>query len=236
MKKLNSDKMKSQDLDLHSFREPTLKALKEYSNYHENKLTFGEFQDYRLTPEKSSTARTLIPCFYNSTKVGEMCAIVFLHGDGTGDESTYKIDDIIIPDYLRHIENKVGIIPRSKSGIICEAAFPLFTIDDKGRITYFAVHLQKTTAKENPTRIVEGHYFGRPKYDYIRAIELQQQETPGVYFTIATDYKGKRYGDDPHATYFGLDRKDIAQVAGFLSVNNKDNKILEEEWKFVVQY
>lgn len=214
--------MESKNLDLNSFRENTLEALKIYSEMHGDNLTFDNFEDYKLTPDKPNSARTVIPAFYLGKPIGDMYAIAFLQGDGTGDQNTYKLDQLKIPAHLQYDQKPERVIPRAKTGIIAEFAFPLFS-QHKSKTKLLASNLNSITISGNPLTIVEDSYLGLPIEDFIETFIYDTYVCPSVCVTVFTDKKGKRTGD-PHCIYFGLDyaddkldTKDIVQVVGFLA-------------------
>ncbi len=222
--------MKTEDLNLKEFREPLEQALSEYERLYDKTIKFQYFPDFSLTPEKPNSARTVIPITYSGSKAGDMYAIVFLRGDGTGDAKTYALGSVKIPPELRHIEKPERVIPRSKTGVICEGFFPLFSMNSHGSAALFAVSLEELTLDSNQT-VIPAWRLGQNKSEYLQAINFRLTILPRVYFTTGIDEEGNRFGD-PHAIYYRVDAYDVVQVGGFLAVKDADNPLLglTNEW------
>jgi hypothetical protein len=211
--------MKPQDLNLGALRKPLENALREYERLHDGKLTFQDFPDLVLTPDKPNSARTVIPAAYLGAKAGDMYAIVFLPGDGTGDAKTYPLGTLTIPPELRYSEKPERVIPRSKKGVVCEGFFPFFSFEGNHyNPDMFAASLDELTVDDvnNPRTIV-------------RAWELGQRGTglnPKAYFTTGTDKNGVRFAD-PHAMHYAAaNARDVVQVVGFLTLTDKASHAL----------
>ncbi len=69
---------------LSTFRKPLKDALEGYQEYLGRDVRFEEFPDFTLTPEKPNTARTVVPVTFSGRKAGDLYAILFQEGDGTG--------------------------------------------------------------------------------------------------------------------------------------------------------
>ena len=122
--------IRARDLDLTSFRVVLEETLRQYERMHDNQLYFGAFDDLKLTTDKPNTARTKIPVDYSGTPVGDMYVLLFMRGDGTGDNNTFGLDDLLIPEELKHSSKPEKVLPRSKRNIICEGILPMFSLSD----------------------------------------------------------------------------------------------------------
>ncbi len=116
--------MEASDLNLRVLRESLEHSLRHYEE--KTGMTFLDFPDLSLTPEKPNSARTIIPVAFEGSRMGELYTIVFLKGDGTGDSKTYIPEDVIIPLEFYHASKVERVIPRAKTGIIHEFCFPFF--------------------------------------------------------------------------------------------------------------
>jgi len=218
--------MRPEELDLNKFRKALEKSLKLYTTLLDVELGFQEFPDLSLTPNKPNSARTIIPITYAGTKVGNMYAIVFLQGDGTGDNKTYGLDDIIIPAKFKYDEKPERVIPRAKTGIIAEGFFPLFSMNQYDYITPFAAHLDELTLNKDKV-VVPTFQLGQNEAEYLRAIDFGL-----IQLTTGMDKSGNRFGD-PHAIYYGVEAYDSVQVVGFLPITDSANPLMNlvNKWK-----
>lgn len=194
------------------FRQPLEEALRGYERVH--RITFGTFLDIEPTPDKPYTAKTVVPVLCAGVSVGEMTVVVFIGGDGTGNQTTYDLHDVIISPDLRHVEQQDRIIPRSKKGIVAEGYFPLFTQRSNDAALFpFAGSLEELTLDDSK-QIVRAWTLGRGLYT---------PKSPMAHFTLGTDAYGNRFGD-PHAIY--NQHRGSVQVAGFLPILDERNPLL----------
>lgn len=224
--------MKPEDIDLGKLRVPLQEALKQYADFLDPELGFEEFPDFYLTPEKPNSARTVVPVRYGSSKVGDMYAVVFLHGDGTGDESTpNKLSNVIIPPEIRHDTKPERVIPRAKTGVIAEGFFPLFSMNRYGRIAPFTAHLAELTLDDQRT-VTPTWRLGQNRSEYLRAIYGGLNLRPIVQSTVAgTEEDGNRIGD-PHSIYYDMD-SDSIQVVAFVTIKDIESPLLRLVNKWV---
>ncbi|MFH1501399.1 MAG: hypothetical protein ABIE22_05660 [archaeon] len=222
--------MKPEELELRKLREPLENSLKAYASLLDKEIAFQDFPDFHLTPNKPNSARTLIPVSYAGTEVGGMYAIVFIQGDGTGDENTYKLGDVIIPQELGYEDKPERIIPRAKSGVVAEGFFPFFSMNKNGYAAPFAAHLDELILGDS-RRIRPVWRLGQNKSAYLQAIHSGLEIIPKVQFTTMTQENGERFGD-PHAIHYGKELYDSIQVVGFLSIKDPSNPLLDSASKW----
>src|SRR5579864_1571687 len=118
-------------LNLRDLQEPLDAALTEYETRSESRFEFDAHTASQLepTPEKPYSARSESTVSYLGNEIGNMYVIAFKPGDGTGDESAYKLDDLVISGTYRRTPS---VIPRAKTGTHSEAHLNLVTqrLDD----------------------------------------------------------------------------------------------------------
>ncbi len=198
---------------LYAFRQPLEEALRGYERIHA--ITFGSFQDLEPTPDKPYTAKTVVPVRCADTSAGEMTVVVFMGGDGTGNQTTYRLHEVTVSPELQHIKQRDRIIPRSKNGVVAEGYFPLFSQrSDDATFFPFAGSLEELTLDDSK-RIVRAWTLGRGCYAHLGG--------PLAHFTLGTDAYGKRFGD-PHAIY--NEHHGSVQVAGFLPIHNEQSPLM----------
>src|SRR3989344_1594424 len=153
-------------LYLKTLRKPLEEALSAYET--NMGIKFQDFPDLTLTPEKPNSARTIIPVTYGTAKIGDLYAIVFVKGDGTGDSKNYKLDDLTIPSEFQHTEKPERVIPRAKTGVICEGFFPLFSMTPQGYTVMFAASLDELSIIDK--KITPLWRLGQTDSDYSKAL------------------------------------------------------------------
>ncbi|MDD5416624.1 MAG: hypothetical protein PHU12_01465 [Candidatus Aenigmarchaeota archaeon] len=198
-------------------------------------LDFGDFETMRLTPDKPNSARIIIPIYHYGEEVGTITAILFRSGDGTGANTTYKLNELEIYRYLQFKDKPERVLPRKKD-CIKEAFFPFFSIHDN-KIYRNTVSLEELSVDnpENPTMIIHACHLGDQPIKYpcfLKALKNDSNKKRGrgserIQLTCGHFESGKRFGD-PHAIVHTLkEPKDAMQVVGFLSVNRYDNPLVE---------
>ncbi len=224
--------MEFKNFNLDKFRKPLEESLRKYENFFGEKLTFNNFPDFYLTSEKPNFARTAILVSYNQRMIGEMCVIAFLQGDGTGDSKTYKLNELIIPKEMEYSKKQERILPGAKKGIVCEGYFPLFSINKSGREILNAGCLEELTIKKDSLEIAPAWHLGQGEEKYIQALNFGLEKSPEVFFTTGKDSQGNRFGD-PHSIYYKI-KEEAIQVAGFLSIKNEDNLLMNLTKKWIL--
>ncbi|MDD5181923.1 MAG: hypothetical protein PHC66_01980 [Candidatus Nanoarchaeia archaeon] len=200
------------------------RVLEGYEAYIGNGIELRAEGPFVLTPEKPNTARTIVTVWQDDEKLAKMFAILFKHGDGTGDANTYKPGQLIVPYYLQFENKPERIFPRKKD---CEEEIflPFFSVIG-GKTYDNIVSLEELTVDsvENPKTIVRAKTLGSSVKEYENMIcgaDIKKQQP---YHLRTTGYKnGARFGD-PHAIYQRDDLESI-QVAGFISLE-KENPLI----------
>ncbi len=223
---------------LGSLRKPLKDALEGYQEYLGGAVRFEDFPDFALTPEKPNSARAVVPVTYSGRRAGDLYVILFQEGDGTGDAKTYKLNELAVPNELSYLEKPERVIPRAKTGVICEGFFPLFSMKNS-RPIMFAACLDELGVDdvENPQRIEYAWKLGENRLNYFLATGCGKKIAPRVYFTLGQDRGGRRFGD-PHAIYYRVQTGGMLQVAGFLAISDKDNPLLAltDKWVLPSEY
>ncbi|RJQ16769.1 hypothetical protein C4573_01760 [Candidatus Woesearchaeota archaeon] len=213
--------------DLKTLKMPLEKALSAYEAT--TGMKFQDFPDLTLTPDKPNSARTIIPVTYGTAKVGELYAIVFAKGDGTGDSKSYQLENLLIPEEFRHAEKPERVIPRAKTGVIAEGCFPFFSLTPEGYTAMFAASLDELGIQDNA--IVPLWKLGLNDADYAKALRDERRVHPQIYLTVGDSLQGTPIGD-PHAVYYNRSTEDALQVVGFLGITDKKSPILHvsKQW------
>lgn len=219
--------MRGIDLDLEDLRKPLEVALGAYTSKYGGMLTFGEFDDFKLTPEKPNTARTAVPVTFDDSHVGGMSVIVFLEGDGTGDENTYTLPMVLIPADLWHNDKPERVIPRAKTGVVYEGCFPMFSITDTGFVAMHAAALDELIVTGVPLTVAPQWRLGQTDSGFKQAIYSGLEILPEVYLTVGPGANDQRFGD-PHSVYSGIRASGgPVQVAGFLGIKDQGSPICQ---------
>lgn len=223
--------MNAERIYLSTLRVPLQRSLDVYANLISPEISFGDFPEFALTPNKPNSARTLVPVIYAGNQVGDMYVIMFLHKDGTGDQNTYRINEVTIPDEFMNREKPERVIPRAKTGILAEGFFPLFSVKPSAGISYFAAHLAELTLNEK-RRIMPLFQLGQSRTAYLKGIRSGLDARPNIELTTGMDASGVRFGD-PHSVYNNIQVYNTFQVVGFLPIKDPANPLMElaKNWK-----
>jgi len=211
------------EADLTEFRAPLEDSLIDYEP-ELGGIEFQDFPDLTLTPDKPNSARTVVPVTYAGSKVGDLYVIVFDYQDGTGDQSSYKLDDVVIPSEFQVGTMPERVIPRAKTGVVAEAFFPLFSRCPQGRVVPFAASLTELMLDEQ-NQVFPAFQLGQNLSAYAQAIRSNAQVSPVIEATTGTDVCGQRFGD-PHAVYCARPVEDFVQVVGFLSCTDASSPLM----------
>ena len=196
------------DADVHD-------AVKTYQDRSSGWLFFDPIgaTKFELTPDKPNSARSVTRVTdYVGKFVGDLFTIVFKPGDGSGDESSYRVTALDF-DYRYPKEPKA--VPRSKEKILAEVFLPIL--------------MHKI---ESPNACAN-QFFGtldllgiKPVNGKPRVIKLAtlgsrliaSSTGAQAYYTCGereTDNEPDRFGD-PHAVYNSLEKSVV--IASFLAV------------------
>ena len=69
-------------------------SLINYSKFHDRRLEFGLFNTMQYTPDGPYTAKTTVPVSFDGKNIGDMNIIGFSPFDGTGNDSSYNLNQI----------------------------------------------------------------------------------------------------------------------------------------------
>lgn len=201
-------------IKLDSLAEPMRHAIREYQYSTHGFLFFNptEAVNLELTPEKPNSARSkTIVKDYVGDPVGELFVIAFKPQDGTGDESTFNLDQVDFnPGYPRAAKT----IPRSKSATHTEVFLPILShkVEDRhvGPNLFYAIldllGIDEGKAKPRVTKLGE---IG----------DRRLAGSIGAHAVYTTGFRnGERFGD-PHAIFNS--NPDIIVVGGFLAVTQE---------------
>ena len=230
--------MNINSIDLKILRKPLEEAL--YDGYVQTfpGLIFHEFEDMVLTPEKPNSARTVIPVSYlegphkKEHKIGNMYVIAFARGDGTGDDKTFKLEDITIPGEYRHNTKPEKVIPRAKTGIALEGFLPLFSLTPKEKVLMYTTSLEELGLDENK-KLVKLTDLGMHSYwfkEIIREASYVKQlytPRPTIHYTTYTRASEKIRMVDPHAIHYNSQVADDMNIGGFLAINSTRHPFLD---------
>lgn len=205
MSEISGIKLKSLETPIHD-------ALAKYQDQTGGALAFELDKAGILipTPEKPNSARSTTEVTHNGEKVGDLYVIAFKPQDGTGDENTFGLDNLIVP--LRY-PKLPKIVPRSKAGTHQEAHMALVSqyIDD--------VHADQELFGGAYDLIGLDGRFIRKIGELGHAVSLEPEDlTPITTLTVGYRPNGKRFGD-PHAVY---NPRETVQVAGFLAISDEE--------------
>lgn len=236
-------------MDFGTIEHPELNALslkmderlRDYEGIFRGVVNFGDHRRLYLTPDKPNTARTEIPVLSNAgDSLGTLYSIAFLPGDGTGNNTNYRTENVIIPDYLKFDKKSEKVIPRVKDCRM-ELFFPFFSAKGKEAYNGF-VSLEEWSLKrvEDTSHLYEMIKIADLGYreDAVDSV-VHSKNSKGEYIQLTTGHtrEGKRFGD-PHSIIF-RDREDnisdMIQVVGFWSIDKslppKVLEIIEHEAK-----
>lgn len=197
---------------LEKLEEPIREALKGYEEVSEGQLQFDVYQASTLnpTPDKPNSARSATDARYRGDIIGKLYVIAFKPGDGSGDESGYKLDDLSISGPYPHTTR---VMPRNKTGTHSEGHLTVVRhkIEDPNAQpelfggTFDLLGLDGKTVK----KIGElGH----------KATLSSEDLEPFTTLTVGYDQSRERFGD-PHAVFSSV--PDAVQVCAFLAVSDE---------------
>lgn len=100
-------------IELTSITDPVRQALMGYQSWSEHSVQFDidKASQLELTPYKPNAARSATTVHYLGEAIATLYVIAFRPGDGTGDESAYKLADLKTDIYPRNPK----VVPRAKS-------------------------------------------------------------------------------------------------------------------------
>jgi hypothetical protein len=199
------------NIPLGRFEDPVWIALRTYQQMSNNAFSFDADKACKLslTPEKPNSARSVTETLFKKEKIGTLYTIAFKPGDGTGDESGYKLTNLNIDD---NYPKKTLVIPRNKTGIYEEGHLTILKYNTENvhsEPKLFAGTFDLLGLKEGKvTKIGElGHPSGK--------------DDANPLATLTCGYKDEKRFGDPHAVYSGV--TGAIQVCAFLAISNEVN-------------
>jgi len=174
--------------------------------------------DLQLTPDKPNSARSTSDVKHRGEVVGKLVVIVFAPGDGSGDESTFRLTDIT---KFNGYPKEPKIVPRAKRGIHSEIHLTLAS-HDLGRHdnepTLYAGNLDLVGfGRSEELRLLGELGQGRGRFTEICVIGTSAK--PTATLTVGHwAHSDFRFGD-PHSVYNALP-KDM-QICGFLALSQE---------------
>jgi len=203
-------------IKLKNLEDPIRRALREYEKESEGLLKFDEDEASRLdlTPNKPNSARSATDFRFRGETVGKLFVIGFKPEDGSGDESGYKLDDLVVDSVY---PRTTRVVPRNKT-----------SINSEGHLTVVRHKIEDPHADPE----LFGGTFDLLGLDgrTIRKIgELGQAQTVSIEnlkplttltvgYRTGSDGKPERFGD-PHAVYSSV--PDAVQVCAFLAISDE---------------
>jgi len=202
--------------NLGAFRGELERLLDIYHEFTRRRIGFGDFSNFSFTPEKGYTARTIIPVIADGEKISDLYVLLFKPGDGTGDESTYKLENVDMGS-IKKLYYPPGkeVVPRKKH-CPTEIFFP-FGSASSGKMNDGVVNLDVLTLNENKVEKEFGLGWDNKTFFEL----LRRRKSIGPYIQFTTGYwpsDGIRFGD-PHAVYFPKIIGGVIQMVGFLELD-----------------
>lgn len=203
-------------IKLETLEDPIRIALREYEKISDGLLQLDENQasQLALTPDKPNSARSATDFRFQGETIGKLFVIAFKPGDGSGDESGYKLKDLTVDTpYAR----TTRVVPRNKTGT-----------NSEGHLTVVRHKIEDPNA--DPELFAGTFDLLELDGRIIRKIgELGQAQTvsiedlkPLTTLTVghrtSNDGTTERFGD-PHAVYSSV--PDAVQVCAFLGISDE---------------
>src|SRR5579862_9109029 len=106
-------------INLKNLEEPIRGALTAYEEESGGQLLFDldAASILTLTPDKPNSARSRSVVQFRRKTIGDLYVIAFKPGDGTGDEKSYSLDQLVTPVDL---PQEAKVVPRDKTGVATE--------------------------------------------------------------------------------------------------------------------
>lgn len=196
----------------------------------------GDFEiidevNFTLTPEKSTTARSVLTVKHDGAAIGDLYVILFAPGDATGKEGEYALPQFAdIPPAYRFAAKPEKILPRNKAKekVLLEACFPLGSVDGK-RDSPHLISLEQITVDPVSRALAPGLQIGYAPEMYLQMLKIRNPgKSDAIHLTCGYRRNGERFGD-PHATFYNPKlaegRPNLMQVAGFLAIESADNPL-----------
>ncbi len=209
-------------------------ALREYTRVSDGRVTFDDHEhaaNLELTPDKPNSARSSIAVRHLGEVAGTLYVIAFAPGDGTGDESAFKLADIDTGS--RPHETKV--VPRSKATTHSEVHLTIASKEIELPNEHPKLHggglevlgLEETEGALKLVRVAEvgeSQFSLNTRVEAIASgrrsrfanIQPRASLTVGYYGANSNNGVGGERFADPHAVYNPSET--TVQVCGFIAI------------------
>jgi hypothetical protein len=178
-----------------------------------------------LTPDKPNSARCVIPAHYRGKRIGDLFAIVFAPGDGTGDETHLDLKKLNTDRYPHHPKvvarlKKPGVIGAEVGITIATFGADQPNTDPKlfaGNLDLLSVKSQIQPTNDRSTKIViKIGELGQPADQFQRILGHLEYAAPTATLTVGQ--RGDiRFGGE-HAVY--APHPELVQIFGFLALSD----------------
>ncbi len=205
-------------------------ALNRYQKIFNRSLAFLESSKLTHTPEKAYSAKAHVQVIPIKGSSKTMNLIAFSSGDGTGDNSLYSAQNLIVPPEYQFDEKPERVFPRSKEGIIMEAFFPLFSISDDNVYDNATCLEELTTIEtEDKFKLRSLGWLGQFPKLYRAILAGQASINPQIGLTKGYRRNGERFGD-PHSIHYSKSEcnQSALQIVGFLGLTKDDTYLMEK--------
>ena len=202
------------DVPLDVCREVIPPALEHYTEISQGEIAFdiNTAEALVLTPDKPNAARSVSEVRHLGKTAGKLFVIVFVPGDGTGDESSVHLQSLDTRGYPRSTK----VLPQGKQAAHSEVHLTiasLSTAGDTAKPALFAGNQHLVGQLGNAlTKLGE---VGQSVSAFQWALAGEEATGPAVTYTTGYREDGRRFGD-PHALY--NPHPAAIQVCGFIAV------------------
>jgi hypothetical protein len=186
-------------------------AVMAYTEISNGALQFVDLRsatELRPTPDKPNAARS-----ETTVRLGDQAVkfffIAFEPGNGTGDESARRLDQLITGAYPRI----TGVVPRDKAAAECELHLTVATFDHRGRARPFAGCLDLVGLNLEEAGLIRLGSLGQAPEDFSRILSAVEIGDPSATFTVWRS--GEAAFGDQHAVY---NATRVVQICGFLAI------------------
>ena len=213
---MSKSKEKIAGIPLETFIDPVRTALRGYERESEGLLKFDEDQAAQLvpTPDKPNSARSATDFRYWGETIGKLFVIAFKPDDGSGDESGYKLDDLVIDSaYPR----TTRVVPRDKTGTNSEGHLTIVRhkIEDPHADPELFAGTFDLLGLDGRTIRKIGELG---QLSTVSVAGLKPLTTLTVGHRTGADGRPERFGD-PHAVYSSA--PDAVQVCAFMGISEE---------------
>ena len=207
------------------FQAPIIDALRTYERLVEGGparagINFPDLEEaakLKRIPGKPYSARAGAKVHYGKKVVGDLVVVAFAPGEGSGDESSYKADDLDFDEYPAVPQ----IIPRSKEGVVAETHLTLVSALAGEKDSIYPGFGNLSLMGLMGDRIVKLAELGQevPSGEMPENPDLRATMTVGRHELLEDGVRsGDRFGD-PHAIY--NDWSNMVQICAFFAFDQE---------------